>query len=442
VKIELTIKIDYLPNWGADAGLRELLSNARDAKAEFDASLDIRYRKDTGVLVIENDGCTLPHEALLFGHTTKIGRGDTIGKFGEGLKLGVLALVRAGHEVKIRSGAEVWVPKIERSDKFDANVLVFYVSTGREPKNRVSIEISNVAPDTYDTLGDFFLFLGRLKKDEHVATSSGTLLLSDRFKGKLFVKGIFVQRDDEMIYGYDLQDAEIDRDRKMLARYDVQYRVAQIWQRALVTRPDLLEPFSRLLAEQAGDLTGINEYNAPLLDDKTKAAVAADFSTRHGVDAIPVSQLAESQDVAHLGKRGIVCPPPLRFVLEQTLGTVDMNKLKLATEVVTTYGWHELSDIEQANLKRAIRMVNVAEPLTLDLVDVVDCRDPGLRGLFKDGRILLTKKILEHKDVTLRVCVHEAAHRAGGDDGEKSHVSNIERIWSTIVNELTLGEPS
>lgn len=439
MKIELTIKTDYLPSWGASAGLRELLSNARDAKAEFGASLDVRYRKDTGVLVIENDGCTLPHEALLFGHTTKLGRGDTIGRYGEGLKLGVLALVRAGHEIKIRSGAEVWLPKIEKSDKFDAKVLVFHVLRGREPKDRVSIEIGNVAPETYDNLGDHFLFLGKIKKDEHVETSSGTLLLSDRFKGKLFVKGVYVQREDEFSYGYDLSDAEIDRDRKMLARYDVSFRVSQIWQRALVTRPDLLDPFAALLAKSSGDLDGINQYNAPLLDDVTKAAVAADFVKRHGTDALPVSQLAESQEVAHLGKRGIVCPGPLRLILEQTLGTVADNKIKLAAEVVKIYGWHEMDDAEQENLKRAIRMVNVAEPLTLGDVDVVDCRDPDLRGLFKDGRVLLTKKILADRDLALRVCVHEAAHKAGGGDGEKSHVANIERIWSTIVGELTRG---
>ena len=440
MKVELSIKSDYFPEWGASEGLRELLANARDAVKELGASMDVRYRKETGTLVIENDGATLPHEALLLGHTTKLGKSGVIGRFGEGLKGGVLALVRAGHEIKIRSGAEVWVPKIERSDKFDAKVLVFYVHTGREPKDRVSIEIGNVHPDTYDQLGDHFLFLGKIKDSERVETSSGTLLLADRFNGKLFVKGIYVQREDEFSYGYDLSDAEIDRDRKMLARYDVNFRVSQIWQRALVTRPDLLDPFSALLAQQRGDLDGINQYNAPLLDDATKTAVAADFVKRHGSDALPVSQLAESQEVAHLGKRGIVCSGPLRLILEQTLGSVADNKIKLAAEVVKTYGWHELSDAEQENLKRAIRMVNAAEPLTLGDVDVVDCRDPNLRGLFKDGRVLLTKKILVTRDLALRVCVHEAAHKAGGDDGEKSHVANIERIWSTIVGELTLGE--
>jgi hypothetical protein len=106
-------------------------------------------KADTSTLIITNEGATLPREAMLFGHTTKIGQGNLIGKFGEGLKLGMLALVRAGHEVKIRSGSEVWLPKIERSEKFNADVLVIYIETGRQPKDRVQIEVSNVTKEDW-----------------------------------------------------------------------------------------------------------------------------------------------------------------------------------------------------------------------------------------------------------------------------------------------------
>jgi hypothetical protein len=434
MRFELTIKTDYLPSWGAYSGLRELLSNARDACAEFGATLDVRYRKDTSVLVIENDGCTLSREALLFGHTTKTGRADTIGKFGEGLKLGVLALVRAGHGIKIRSGSEVWVPKIERSDKFESKVLAFYINTGRDPKNRVSIEIENVAQETYDNLGDHFLFLGKMKDREHVETPAGTLLMGERFKGRVFVRGVFVQHDDQLAYGYDLKDAEIDRDRKMLARYDTNFRIQQIWRCAMVTRPDLLDPFAKMLQQQAADVAGVNAYNVADIGDAVKAAVAQDFIARHGDKALPVSGLAESAEVEHLGRKGVICPEPLRLVLEQTLGTVAENKAKLANEVVKKYSWHELSTAEKAHLARAIDLVNRVEPITLLDVDVADFRDAKLRGLFDGGRVLLAKHILADRSMSLRVLVHEVAHKAGGGDGEKDHVSNIERIWSGIVD--------
>jgi hypothetical protein len=72
----------------------------------------------------------------------------------------------------------------------------------------------------------------------------------------------------------------------------------------------------------------------------------------------------------------------------------------------------------------------------LDEVDIVDFRDPKINGLFKDGRTQIAKKRLSDRSETLRILVHEIAHRMGGNDGEKSHVSNIERLWAGIVSNL------
>src|ERR1700691_2357824 len=95
-KIELTIKADYLPGWGTFEGIRELIQNAKDAETEFSAPMTVRVR-NPDVLVIENEGCTMPYEALLLGHTSKIGHAEMIGHYGEGMKIGILSLLRAGH---------------------------------------------------------------------------------------------------------------------------------------------------------------------------------------------------------------------------------------------------------------------------------------------------------------------------------------------------------
>ena len=437
-KIELTIKVTYLPTWGAYEGLRELLQNGQDAKVEHGAPLAVRYRKDSGTVVIENEGCTLPHEALLLGHTSKTDRADLIGKFGEGLKLGVLALVRAGHPVRIRSGSEVWVPAIQRSEKFNADVLVFDIQKGREPKNRVAIEVSGIDSEEWARIQECFLFLGTLSDEEHVRTSSGTLLLGKRFEGRVFVKGIFVSTDPRLGFGYDLTDADLDRDRKMVSKYDLQYRTQAIWREALTRRPSLIPDFSKLLEREAADIEGIDGYNAGYLSDETKTVLAEEFQKRHGDDALPVATLGDSQDVAHLGKKGVVVPKGLRAILEQRLGSADTNKARLREEATTRYGWHDLSADEQSHIERALFLVNAVEPVTINDVEIVDFRDEKLRGIFRgdNGRILLARKIVGDRDLSLRVLVHEVAHREGGD-GEKGHVANIERIWSGIVANLT-----
>lgn len=437
MKIELTIKTSYLPEWRTFQGLRELLQNARDAEIEFDAPMSVRYRKDTSTLIIANDGCTLPHEALLFGHTTKLGHSNLAGKFGEGLKLACLVLVRDGHEVKIRSGSEVWVPSIERSEKFNADVLCVNIDKGREPKNRVQVEVANITEDDYKSLDDLFLFLGKIGKNETIKTVEGSLLLGERFAHRVYVKGIFVQNSGDLRYGYDFVNADIDRDRKMISSFDLSYRSAQIWREAMAKRPDLVTNFIELLETEAADVSGVNEYNAKYFSETIKDEVAAHFTTRHGDQAIPVSSLGDSQEVEHLGKTGIVCPKPLRAVLEQKLGTVVENKEKLAKETVKLYGWHELTNEEKAHVERALFLVNGVTPITISDLDIADYRDEKLLGLWKDGRIQIAKKVLVDRNQTLEVLVHETAHKLGGGDGEKSHVAHIESIWSGIVARLT-----
>lgn len=289
MKLELTIKTTYLPDWGAYEGMRELLQNGHDAMIEYGATFEVRLRKDTNTLVIENEGCTLPYEALLMGHTTKLSRGDLIGKFGEGLKLGVLALVRAGHKVKIRSGSEVWVPRIARSEKFDADVLVFDIFKGRKTENRVQIEISGVSVKAWEDLREHFLFLHEAEENAAVSTYSGRLLLDARYKGMIFVKGIFVQHGG-FEYGYDLSDAEVDRDRKMVARFDLTYRMNTIWREAMKRRPDLIDGYLGMLDKQAADLAEISAYDATELPAEVKDAAVALFADRYGKDAVPVAR--------------------------------------------------------------------------------------------------------------------------------------------------------
>src|SRR5262245_58987685 len=144
MRYELSVEKSYVGDWGADEGIREFMQNGRDAEIEQNAKLNVSHRVDTagrGVLVIENEGAVLAKDTLLLGRSTKRDREDLAGQYGEGYKLGALALVRAGYAVRIRNGGEVWTATIERSDKFDSDVLVFHVVGGRQERNRVQVEI-------------------------------------------------------------------------------------------------------------------------------------------------------------------------------------------------------------------------------------------------------------------------------------------------------------
>lgn len=436
MRIELTIKTSYLPEWGVWEGIRELVQNARDAETEFDAPMTVRHRADSNTLVIENEGTVLPHEALLLGFTSKVGRSDMIGKFGEGLKLGILALVRKGIKIKIRSGSEVWVPRIVRSEKFDADVLAFDIARGRKDERRVQIEIQGVDKASWEAIQGQFLFLQKPSKKQSIKTTdSGTILLGPEYQSKIFVRGIFVYRASGLQYGYDLQGVEIDRDRKMIDQASLRWRLCNLWKNAVVENPDLTNEYIALLDSQAEDLAGLDSWTAKNLTEGLRQKIAARFLERHGTNALPVTNMAQSAELEHLGMTGVVVHNSLRAVLEAELGDVEQNKQKLSHLPKLTYSWSDLNDQEKSALVEGIKIVNAQEPVTLADVDIVDFRVDSFEGLFVAGRVLVARKMLSNPHETLAVLVHEVAHRVGGD-GEKAHVARIEKIWSGIVAAL------
>jgi len=433
MKIELSLKVTYLPDWDCWCGLRELLQNARDAREEHGASLEVTHSGKT--LVIRSEGASLSHRDLLLGQTSKADRSDLAGKFGEGLKLGVLALVRAGHKIRIRTGGEIWTPVIQKSDTFQEAVLVFQIRKARKAQAQVEaveIQVEGVDKETWDKLRPRLLFLCELPEDGAVKTPSGTLILDPAYTGNVFVKGIFVNHDPELSYGYDFTDADVDRDRKMIAGWDLKWKCRQIWQSAASSRPDLLAKFNHLLTEQKADLAGVDGWSGAQLPEPVRKYVAEQFQARFGEQAVPVSNLSESAEVEHLGRQGIVVHKGLGAVLGSVLGSPETIREQLRNETVRKYGWHELDDVEKESLREAIELVGT---VGLDGIDVADFRDGRTMGLYENGRILLAKKNLNHKDVTLETLVHEVAHREGGD-GSHSHVATIERIWSGIVSKL------
>lgn len=432
-KLELSINVNYLPDWGAWEGIRELVQNGKDAETQFDAPLTVSHLNDT--LRIENEGAQISREALLFGTSSKSGRSDLIGKFGEGLKLGILALVRAGHKVRIRSGSEVWTALIERSEKYDADVLKFDCVGGREDKKRVRVEIENVSKLEWERLRERFLFLVKHGKDDRVGTDRGELLLADKYKGDIFVKGIYVQHDPRLSAGYNFANVDVDRDRKMISSWDLQWHCGQIWTEAASKRPDLMDPLFNLVLEGKSDVVGL-EHNASYAPAKVKECMAATFAAKFGKDAVPVANLSESAEVEHLGRRGIVVSRSLGALLATTLGSKEELAKQLREEVLRTLSWGDLTAEQKANLQSAIELLGVVrEGCTLDMIDVVAFRADNLRGQYKDGRILLAAGVVADRDQCLATLVHEFSHR-NGSDGEKSHVAEIEATWRDIVKHL------
>lgn len=437
-RIELTIKTDYVPSWGLVEGIREILQNARDAEIEYGAKMSIRHSGDT--LTFTNTGCRLPLEALLLGHTTKADNESLAGQFGEGMKLGALALVRAGHAVMIRSGGEVWTTAIEDSRTFPCKVLAFHIKDGNKDKERVSVEIRGISAEVWRTVSKRFLFI---QEDIGPTFQYGAnqVLLDPVYRGMVYVKGIFVCEMPKLTYGYDMQHVKTDRDRKMVNPYELANLTRNLWESVIYLidpkqRKQALDCFYDLLKEGAED---VRSYEDPYYSKYMNPDLLKEFLTcwvnDFGALTVPSESASEAMEVEHYGKRGRIVGRAAYHVLWAALGGKDELKKQFENSVTRTYRIDELTPAEATAFRLALSLVNNVQAVEPERVSVVDFKSRELRGLFAGGNILLAKWLFSRPALGLQVLIHEVAHHYGLD-GSKDHVHAIESLWCSVAEQL------
>lgn len=453
MKIELSIAADYVPEWSTWEGIREVVCNARDAEVQYGAGMTVHFEpvaykevepgaadKSVGVLSILSMDVVLDHDVMLMGVTSKTGRADLIGHRGEGLKLGCLALVRAGFTVRIYTGDQRWTPMIVPSKKFKRDVLAFEVKPGYANRHkRTKVEIHGLHPSVWDALKQRFRFLSpQDPPGAPVATDEGTLLLDPVYQGQIYVKGIWVEHVARLSYGYDFKDAELDRDRKMVAEWDRHWKTARIWKAAASMRPDLLKQALSLCEHGAADVQGFDSTYLDVPKELAEAA-AKEFVERFGKDAVPVKTLADSQAAADLGRKGIVVTPAYSRLLAPILPSLDKVREEVRDEIVKRYSWDELTEAEQAVLAEATDLFHrsagqYGEPGLTD-VEVAEFRSLDCVGLHKGGVVYLRRDQLVDRAECLATLIHERSHESG-PDGSREHVAAIERRWTEIARLL------
>lgn len=310
-QIKLSFTEDYVGHWSYWQGARELMQNAIDT-GDFDIDFDWKQNS----LTITSRGGTIPTSALLLGATTKRDDSSTIGKFGEGMKLGFLVLLREGVEVAMENGKDLWVPRIVHDETFGANVLAVNIAEGvledRDP-NTVKIKIHGVPYAALTEIADNYAPMTQREvviensrgkayskvwnendenqaEDEDGNASGGAC--------NLFVNGLFVTRvEGNFKFDYDFKpDAfTLDRDRDSADLFEVRYEANR-----LLSESDDIDLLARLALEEYDDLSLFSErrvkgsggyYSASRKEseqDALSATAVSMFSNRYGADAYPI----------------------------------------------------------------------------------------------------------------------------------------------------------
>jgi len=202
MKIEYPISVDYVNHWGTWEATREVLQNALDAGVDINS---IKYNEVNNILTICNKG-SLNRSNLLLGITTKV-EGNR-GKYGEGLKLAMLVFARNKRFMNIFTGSEKWVPSIQFSHTYNADVLVTEINKSVTEYVIVKMQITN---EEYTKF-----------KENYVDSPYGKI---DKPEGSIYVGGLFVCKMENIKYAYNFPPdlVTLNRDRDIPSMFDVQW---------------------------------------------------------------------------------------------------------------------------------------------------------------------------------------------------------------------------
>lgn len=245
---------------------------------------------------------------------------------------------------------------------------------------------------------------------------------------------MFVCHDPSTAFGYDANEADLDRDRRMVN--DKEGITGRLLAKA-IAKGKLIDKVYSMLHEGSREASGIYSYDiqADVMVDK--------FFEQYGVGAVPCETEEQVVTLGHLGKRGVKLPYNLRTILYSKLGLPFEAIKSLRTGIKHQYINTELDYNELANLQKGIEMLKsalIAAGLNENInVQVVDFADPMLNGIFdhRDVSIQASRAVLSTLPKTLRLLIHEAAHLAG-NDGTKQHEAAIgeltEKVFEQFLN--------
>jgi hypothetical protein len=423
--IELTINTNYVPSWGTWEAVREILQNAKDAD-DLGHKMEVKYHPKTERLVIKSEGADLTRETLLLGATSKAGRSDQRGQFGEGYKLALLVLARQGAEVTIHTPRETWVPTLTDSTTFDgAEVLTIRTRPRKSRTQSVEFVVKGITEAAWRSVQANCLFLQTAMP--HIKTHAGSVLTDPELANKLFVGGLFVSDlPDRYRYGYDLQNVHLDRDRKMAEPWSLRWEISKVLNEAVAD--DQLD-LDKVLRMDSGEMKAMAENTEYI--KQVAAKVVQEFEAENGEDAVAVDDMAQAQRAGQHGMKAVVVSREKRLVIEACKGKLDDRIQDRDTDTKVLVQPDDLGADECANLVWATELVEVFAGLT-EAVQVVEFYGERIDGCTDGKTIRLARRILTNRAQLIATFVHEVAHRHG-PDGSAEHRAAIEDIFAKIV---------
>lgn len=434
------ISPEYIKDWTISMAIRELLQNLLDTKREFGASGAARYNKKRGMAELKDDGPGLELKHLALGISEK--GADSVGQFGEGLKLALLLFAREGRFIEVRSKDYRLAPVI-RPSEFGTETLFFQVEeTGFDIQGTtVRFECSQ------DELNDgksYFPTEFKVSSEHKV-----NWVLKDKISlpgGRIFINGSLVATIEDALFSYHLfgEDAKkiSNRDRSIVDHGVLKGLIIDN-----ITGMGDGVPVSwyqKCLEEMSLDSNrNLFERDIPPYRQTENLQIA--FKKVFGSKAV-VSQGYSHQDqlAIRLGFKPVYVPSyDWRWALSHgELPTVhSLLKEKPLSALTEKVGG--LSNDQENRLTRAIELVEKhyyapVEPLVV-VKSLDEAMAEGVRGTYnhQEDTIYIVERVLDDLETAVEVILHEAVHKkSGADDLSPDFQAAQDKLAAGLLLEL------
>lgn len=414
------ISTNYRKEWGEWEAVREIVQNAIDSNSKviFD------YQEDTKQLYVEDQGPGFELRHLLIGETEKDGQ-ETIGKFGEGLKLALLTLVSQGKSVQIQSNDLCLYPKLVKM--FDADVLAIDYERSNNPIIGTWVLISNIEKN----YRDHFVSL-----DKTECFKECPLLDSEN----LYIKGIYVKPMPGLC-GYNLV---VERENPMSGDVD-SYAMHDALERIIKQTCD--RDYIYLLLENATKPSKIQseEFFAgrwtAFWHFAHKNIWLEEAEKLWGKNLCIDSDSGVASTAAYYGftilKSYAYFLKGLLPTDRQVLASLDATKKTFLNAQMI----EQLSSVQKASLKSANFLLSQYEKKfsVAPKLKIAVYEKDEIQGEFdpKCNTIYLNVSALQEASKTLLVIVHELVHyRYSAKDMTLQFLDGLQTLWSTLYLEL------
>lgn len=292
---KMSLSVEYVSDWGVQEALRELFQNSIDHG-------DWEYKLFKSRIELRSKNTSLDNATLLLGHSRK--SEGAIGKFGEGFKLACLVLTRLGKRVTIDTANEVWRPKLINSRTYKTQQLVFDTTSSLTKMSDLVFTIEDLTELELEELKHLNLHVNVTAA--YFCSDKG-IVIEDR-PGDIFVNGLFVAHMEGYKFGYNFkpQHLSLDRDRRLVRDFDVQWLTTQIWKDH--------ENFDLILDMIKKELPDVKYLDSFIYSSKQGLAdeAAKAFVTEHGAEAIPVTSQSDLRQAQEAGHEAIILVPDIQ----------------------------------------------------------------------------------------------------------------------------------